>query len=295
MTNASSSRKTLFNTSGFTLLELLVVIAILALLISVLLPALSAARAEGTKAKCLANLSAIGQGFIAYSVDDVSGFTAPVHQAAETFWRWEGEYEYGGHSGIGVYGDQGTPLLDLREENRPLNRYLFGDTQNTAWAMYQCPTDSGISSAPYDFDDYFTVEPETFGKKVHEVTGSSYRLNNQIDFTQQTSFDTHFYGPYLRPTTHIPSPSTTIILAEAISEVAKWNAPNYRTMGWHRKANSFNVAFCDGHVDVIHLAGQADWVAESQAKNYWLLRGPNWRMDCYPKPRICDKPQTCFP
>jgi prepilin-type N-terminal cleavage/methylation domain-containing protein/prepilin-type processing-associated H-X9-DG protein len=278
--------------AGFTLIELLVVISIIALLISVLLPALASARCQGTKAKCLANLRSITQGFNTYSADDLTGFTAPVHQAAETYWYGEGEYEYGGHTGLGVYGPGGwgdaTPQEDFREENRPLNRYIFGSAKDTAWELFHCPTDEGISRAPYDFDDYFFSE-EADKKTVFEVCGTSYRLNNHFDFTGNTQFGVAFYGPYLRATTQVPDPGTTVILAEAISEVAKWNLPSWRTMGWHRAMNTFNVGFVDGHVGSIHLAGQADWKQASNDANYWLLRGDGWRMDCYPKEPVCDK------
>jgi prepilin-type N-terminal cleavage/methylation domain-containing protein/prepilin-type processing-associated H-X9-DG protein len=56
--------------SGFTLIELLVVIAIIALLISILLPALGGARASGRAMKSASNCRSIVQGITVYTVTD---------------------------------------------------------------------------------------------------------------------------------------------------------------------------------------------------------------------------------
>lgn len=56
--------------SGFTLIELLVVVAIVALLLSILLPGLAAAREKGKETVCGSNLRQMGIGFSTYAHDN---------------------------------------------------------------------------------------------------------------------------------------------------------------------------------------------------------------------------------
>jgi len=64
--NAGAARKTSFK-HAFTLIELLVVVSIIALLVSILLPALGQARKQAQKTVCGVNLKQIGMGIEIYT------------------------------------------------------------------------------------------------------------------------------------------------------------------------------------------------------------------------------------
>jgi len=61
---------------GFTLIELLVVISIIALLVSILLPALGAARGAAESIQCSSNLRQLGLGFVNYTTDNAEAVPA---------------------------------------------------------------------------------------------------------------------------------------------------------------------------------------------------------------------------
>jgi prepilin-type N-terminal cleavage/methylation domain-containing protein/prepilin-type processing-associated H-X9-DG protein len=63
---------------AFTLVELLVVIGIIAVLIGILLPAITKAQASSRSLKCLSNLRQIVQGLIAYSAQN-NGYVVPSY------------------------------------------------------------------------------------------------------------------------------------------------------------------------------------------------------------------------
>jgi prepilin-type N-terminal cleavage/methylation domain-containing protein/prepilin-type processing-associated H-X9-DG protein len=126
-------------TQGFTLVELLVVIGIIAILIGVLLPALSKARDSAKTIKCAANLRAIGQGIAMYMVESKGTYPAsytyvgqflpgpPVVTPNNGYIHWSA-FIYGKRNALDTVGSNQSAL----------GNSLYNDA--TAWTMFQCPT-----------------------------------------------------------------------------------------------------------------------------------------------------------
>jgi prepilin-type N-terminal cleavage/methylation domain-containing protein/prepilin-type processing-associated H-X9-DG protein len=229
-------------TTGFTLVELLVVIGIIALLISILLPSLSAAREQANRVKCLSNLRQIGVAFVAYAAETQGKLPASGMQGQASGWVYWDPPRKLGESALAPY----------------LGRFSSPDFMN-------CPSDdvlvrpgSAGYAAPYPFsyayNRFFTRDGGWNGiTKLSQVRNSAAKII-LVEEDERTINDGRWEPHLGNYFSEYPVGEKGVDLLAIRHDRLRRDPdrPNLAGWGWIPNPNRRgNAAFADGHAEYV--------------------------------------------
>lgn len=242
-------RKTAFKYSGFTLIELLVVVSVLALLISILLPALGGARRAAQRTQSLSNIRQISMASFAFATDDKDNRLPP--RVAGSQWHWLGKV--------------GT-LRPLEPRFRPINEYLLGSSNIPDTAKIEigrAPLDTGTDGAASTYDDFGTSYAANlifqgsfyYGSQVWGIGGgeAAYTDSNGHEVIPSISTDL------------IPNASEMVVVGEFGMYFHGWSynnprqAPGYTRWSFGPDSSKWHAGFGDGHGALIDVQPGETW------------------------------------
>jgi prepilin-type N-terminal cleavage/methylation domain-containing protein/prepilin-type processing-associated H-X9-DG protein len=171
---SNSKRKITKRGKDFTLIELLVVIAIIAILASMLLPALNKARATANSIKCLSQMKQIGTASLFYS-DEYNGWIMPSRFRSLV-------------SGLSTIYWQEVIVSTPNGRGRGYNGYIKNRT------ILECPTPDGLTLGIYSYAINANMSPyDTPTKRLTRLKNPSFKIHFADQRNDRTGYPTINY------------------------------------------------------------------------------------------------------
>lgn len=222
---------------GFTLIELLVVISIIALLIAVLLPALSQARKTAKSMQCLANLKQIGTSVFMYAEDFdnklplglVTAPTIPIANATAWSTLLDGYLANGGMTY--VLNPEYSDIFRCPDAAKPEGKVHYSAHPR----MFPDITNSSIKEA------YNIARIKRGSEVVMIMDGAQTGTGQNLGHATATA-----YGPW--PIQNVYDPADATNGQQANAGINTDDALNAGFFRWRHAANTAcNFVYADGH------------------------------------------------